>query len=101
MIAALSLREKAPISRFSRTVIREKIRRPSGDLADAALDDLVRRQRVDPLAVQQDLALARLRGCPEIVRSVVLLPAPFAPISVTISPSWTSMLMPCSAWMLP
>ena len=38
---------------------------------------------------------------PEIVRSVVDLPAPFAPMSVTISPSLTSRLMPLSAWMAP
>ena len=38
---------------------------------------------------------------PEIVRSVVLLPAPFEPISVTISPLSTVSEMPLSAWMLP
>ena len=44
-----------------------------------------------------------LRGFsrPETVFSVVLLPAPFAPISVTISPSFTSKEMPLMAWMLP
>ncbi len=43
------------------------------------------------------------RGCirPLIVFSVVVLPAPFAPISVTISPGWTSMSIPLSAWMFP
>ena len=34
---------------------------------------------------------------PETVRSVVVLPAPFAPISVTISPSRTSRETPWSA----
>ena len=38
---------------------------------------------------------------PEIVRSVVDLPAPFAPMSVTISPSSTSREMPLSAWIAP
>ena len=38
---------------------------------------------------------------PEIERSVVDLPAPFEPISVTISPSLTSRDTPFSAWMLP
>jgi hypothetical protein len=33
----------------------------------------------------------------EIERSVVLLPAPFAPMSVTISPAWTSRLTCSSA----
>ena len=44
-----------------------------------------------------------LRGLsrPETVFSVVDLPAPFAPISVTISPSLTSKEMPLMAWMLP
>ena len=44
-------------------------------------------------------ALAGVR--PEIERSVVDLPAPFEPISVTISPSSTSSEMPLSASMLP
>ena len=38
---------------------------------------------------------------PEMVRSVVDLPAPFAPISVTILPSGTSRLMPLRARMPP
>ena len=38
---------------------------------------------------------------PEIERSVVDLPAPFEPISVTISPSSTSSEMPLIAAMLP
>ena len=38
---------------------------------------------------------------PLIERSVVDLPAPFAPISVTISPSRTSSETPFSAWIEP
>ena len=38
---------------------------------------------------------------PEIERSVVDLPAPLEPMSVTISPSCTSSEMPCSASMEP
>src|SRR3954451_19170524 len=38
---------------------------------------------------------------PEIARIVVDLPAPFAPIRATISPSPTVRLMPCRAWMRP
>ena len=34
---------------------------------------------------------------PEIARSVVVLPAPFAPSSATISPSSTVSEMPCTA----
>jgi hypothetical protein len=38
---------------------------------------------------------------PLIDRSVVDLPAPFAPIRVTISPSRTSIVIPFSAWIAP
>ena len=37
------------------------------------------------------------RFSPEMVRSVVLLPAPFEPIRVTISPSSTEIEMPRTA----
>ena len=44
-----------------------------------------------------------LRGCsrPEMERRVVVLPAPLAPIRVTISPSSTVRETPIRAWMLP
>jgi hypothetical protein len=38
---------------------------------------------------------------PEMVRSVVDLPAPLPPISVTISPGSMSSEIPCSASMFP
>ena len=38
---------------------------------------------------------------PLIERSVVDLPAPFAPMSVTTSPSRTSSETPLSAWIVP
>ncbi len=41
------------------------------------------------------------RGAPKMVIIVVDLPAPLAPISVTISPALTSMSTPLSAWILP
>ena len=44
---------------------------------------------------------SRARGLPKIVIIRVDLPAPLAPISVTISPSFTSTSMPRSAMMLP
>ncbi len=44
---------------------------------------------------------ARGAMIPLIVRSVVVLPAPFEPIRVTISPSCTSSEMPLSASMRP
>ena len=43
----------------------------------------------------------RARGAPKIVIIVVDLPAPFAPINVTISPLLTSISTPLSAWILP
>ena len=38
---------------------------------------------------------------PETARSVVVLPAPWEPISVTSWPSFTSSEMPCSTCTLP
>ena len=55
-------------------------------LADAQRDDLVRRAARDAVALETRSlpALGRIR--PEMVFSSVVLPAPFAPISVTIWP---------------
>ena len=41
------------------------------------------------------------RSSPEMVRSVVVLPAPLVPIRVTTSPSCTSKEMPLTALILP
>ncbi len=38
---------------------------------------------------------------PEMDMSEVVLPAPLAPIKVTISPEYISRLIPFKAWMLP
>ena len=97
---ARSERWNAPISRFSVTVMRGKSRRPSGDCAMprftiwCAGTDVMSLpwNRIDPWR-------GRLR--PLIERSVVDLPAPFAPSSVTISPSRTSSEIPLSAWIAP
>jgi hypothetical protein len=43
----------------------------------------------------------RARGEPQIVFISVLLPAPFAPMSVTISPGLTVTLTSRSAWIAP
>ncbi len=43
----------------------------------------------------------RARGLPQIVIISVLLPAPLAPISVTISPGRISRSTPFSAWIAP
>ena len=85
LIPALSVRWNAPISRFSVTVMRGKSRRPSGDceiprftISCAEVEVMSRPSKwIDPW---------RGRWSPLIERSVVDLPAPFAPRSVTISP---------------
>ena len=71
-----------------------------GRLRDAAADDVVRGGVRDVLAAE---LIRPRRGwlSPLIERSVVDLPAPFAPSSVTISPSRTSSEMPFSAWIAP
>ena len=38
---------------------------------------------------------------PEMTRSSVVLPAPFAPITATASPAFTDIEMPNSAWKPP
>ena len=56
---------------------------------------------VDPLALEADLAADSGRSSPEIVRSVVVLPAPLVPIRVTTWPSSTLKVMPLTASILP
>ena len=73
---------------------------PLGHVRKAELHDLVRGQTGDVLAVVEDLP-ARGFTRPEMARSVVLLPAPFAPMSVTMLPAGTDNEMPCSALMAP
>ena len=97
---ALSLTMKAPIRRFSVTVRRAKIRRPSGTwtmpLAMISWAGNFARsspsRRIRPLCG---------RTSPLIELRVVLLPAPLPPIRATISPFPTSRLIPRRAWMLP
>ena len=66
---------------------------PLRAMRDADPHDARGRQAVDPLAGKTDRA-ARGRMRPEMVRSVVLLPAPFAPSSATTSPGATVRLTP-------
>ena len=81
--------------------MRGKIRRPSGDWQIPEADDLVPVGM--PVICLPWNVILPLRGriSPEIVRSVVDFPAPLEPISVTISPSWTSKERPFTAAMLP
>jgi hypothetical protein len=71
-----------------------------GRLADPELDDLVWLAVIDrsPRSLTSPW---RGLSWPEIVRSVVDFPAPFEPMSVTISPSSTSSETPRRAWMAP
>jgi hypothetical protein len=99
-IAALSRRMNAPSSRFSSIVITGKMCRPSGEWArpcstiECAGMPLIRlpMNRISPET-----------GCnnPEIVRNVVVLPAPLTPISETTSPSSTTRSMPLTASIFP
>ena len=80
--------------------MRGKMRRPSGDWAIDRREIMCVGKLVMswPSKVMRP---RRARGAPKIVIMVVDLPAPLAPIRVTISPLFTSMSMPLSAWILP
>src|SRR5262245_48970649 len=86
----------APICRFSSTVIREKIRRPSGDCASLsfAISCVGRCVMFWPA---KSIVPSRARGLPQTVIINVDFPAPLAPIKVTISPSLTSRSTPLRA----
>ena len=95
-----SLRTKAPICRFSVIVMRVKVPRPSGTITRPCLTrshgpwpliDLPRYSMSPPAA----------GWMPVIAFSVVVLPAPLAPIRLTSSPSKTSNDTPLTAWMPP
>ena len=88
------------MSRFSRTVIRWKQWRPSGESATPART--ISWGGVPTMSAPSSRMLPS-RGAvrPEIDRRVVDLPAPFDPIRVTISPSSTLSDTPLSASMLP
>ena len=72
-----------------------------GNLDDALGGDHVSRHAADLLALDTRCVPVLGASWPEMVLSVVDLPAPFAPMSVTISPSLTSSEMPLSASILP
>ncbi|MCY1460239.1 hypothetical protein D9M71_777840 [compost metagenome] len=102
MPASISSRfeKKPPIIRFSATVRSLKTRRPSGEMAMP-----LRMMWCVSLWVMSSpskvIVPCFARGLPQTVISSVVLPAPFAPISVTISPWLTSTDTPFSAWMAP
>src|SRR5215218_3502627 len=96
----LSLRAKAPSIRFSSTVNRGKIRRPSGECAKPRVSTScagVLSIRSPSNQISPDSGLIR----PEMVRSVVVLPAPLVPRSVTTWPWSTLKLIPLTAMTRP
>ena len=95
-----SLRRYAPTLRFSRTVRSGKMCRPSGTSVMPFFTMVVASR---PVMLSPRKLIVPPEGftSPAIVRSVELLPAPFAPMSVTISPSCTSKEMPLTASMPP
>ena len=97
---ALSLRAKAP--RIEVLLDASGAGRSAGPRGSGRGrgDDLVGGGAVDPLALEADLPALRLSS-PEMVRSVVVLPAPLVPISVTTWPSSTVKVMPLTASILP
>ncbi len=96
----LSRRRKAPSSRFSRTVMREKHLRPSGDWQmPRRTISCGGRNEISSSARRIEPVRGGVR--PETERRVVDLPAPLEPIRVTHSPSSTFSETPFSAWMLP
>ena len=91
-----SLRRYAPIFRFSSTVMSGKIRRPSGTSVMPL--DTIRLESMPVMSSsRKEIFPAEGFTSPAMARRVELLPAPLAPIRVTISPSGTSRLMPLTA----
>ena len=80
--------------------MRLKTRRPSGDwqTPSSTISCAGRPSIRLPRSV---IVPCRGRSWPEIVRSVVDLPAPFDPMRVTISPSSTLSVTPRRAWIAP
>ena len=78
--------DRAPIWRFSSTVMREKMRRPSGDctMPSRTISWVGSSVMSRPSNRIRPALRARV---PKIVIISVDLPAPLAPISATISPS--------------
>src|SRR5829696_1008324 len=96
----VSLRANAPSIRFSSTVNRGKIRRPSGECAKPRVSTScagVLSIRSPSNQISPDSGLIR----PEMVRSVVVLPAPLVPRSVTTWPWSTLKLIPLTAMTRP
>src|SRR5690606_23282129 len=91
---------KAPRSRFSCTVISGNTRRPSGTWdspRETRFCGVVEVMSAPSRVMVPDVGFFS----PDTERSVVVLPAPLAPMRQTISPSLTSNEMPLMAWITP
>ena len=99
-MALSSLRTKAPICRFSVIVMRVKVPRPSGTITRPWR---TRSHGPWPLMLRPRNSISPAAGgcVPVMALSVVVLPAPLAPIRLTSSPSCTSKDTPLTAWMPP
>src|SRR5579859_1465106 len=98
--ALFRAREAVPVIRFSSTVSPGKIRRPSGQWArpEPTICSMAEFWICSPF---QEIVPAVGRTSPEMVLSVVVLPAPLPPISATISPISTPNEMPLSTSIWP
>jgi hypothetical protein len=99
-VRAARPRTKAPISRFSRTVISGKIRRPSGQCAMPARR-ISWAGRPSMRASRKVTGPRGAAGARRWSSAVVVLPAPLAPSRHTSSPAATRRLTPCSTSTLP
>src|SRR2546421_1135439 len=95
-----SVRTKAPICRFSVMVMRVKVPRPSGTITRPWR---TKSQAPWPFTglPRYSMSPAATGWMPVMAFSVVVLPAPFAPMRLTSSPSRTSNDTPLTAWMPP
>src|SRR3954447_5894255 len=66
-------------------------------MPERAIDSGARRA----IGLPANMISPRVRTVPEIARSVVVLPAPFAPRTATACPSSTASEIPCSAFTCP
>jgi len=99
-VRSRSFRAYAPISRFSLTDMRAKMRRPSGECAIPIRTIWFAGTFVRSRSAMRTVPW-RGRRTPAIVRRVVVFPAPLLPMSVTISPCSTVSEIPFSASMFP
>ena len=94
------MRLAAKATRFSRTERFGKMRRPSGTTAIPARP--IRSGGCASIALPRKRMLPRMaRVSPRIERTVVVLPMPLRPSSVTISPCSMHRSMPNRIWLAP